>query len=389
MGIIKNIKIKIIVMVTILITIFFISVNSYAAKYTTQLSKNDKLKFTGNAWSVYKTQAIAESLGNGKHPKVKRYLKKGETFQILEVKGNVLKIKNNEYIYYGSTAAKYFKKINEKIAIDELQTEKEIYEVKEGKTIKIKVIVTPSNASKKDELNWSSSNPEIATVDQNGTVTAKAVGETAIYIQATDGSNEATKCKVIVTQREKDKISGNKSEIKAVKVKIIPTSTKLAIGQTTRLIAEVIPNNVTNKEIKWTSSNSSVIKVLNARKGIIKGMGVGKADITATAQDGSRKKAIVTIEVENLIKCNHPIDQRAYRCLKIEKDVTYHQKKIKCRECSNILKIEKEKHNFGLISSVRLNDGSYKNKYKCKGLGCQAIKIEICKNNKIIKQDLE
>ena len=75
MEFIQNKKIKMIAILVFFIFILTISLSSLAVNniYTSYLTQNDKLKFTGNAWCVFKTQAIAESVGNGKHPKVKRY----------------------------------------------------------------------------------------------------------------------------------------------------------------------------------------------------------------------------------------------------------------------------------------------------------------------------
>jgi len=52
------------------------SVNSYAVEiYTSKFEKEDELKFIGTSWCVFKTKEKAKSVGNGKHPKVKRYIK--------------------------------------------------------------------------------------------------------------------------------------------------------------------------------------------------------------------------------------------------------------------------------------------------------------------------
>ncbi len=66
-----------------------------------------------------------------------------------------------------------------------------------GQEVKITATVEPSNATNK-KVNWTSSNTDVATVDANGVVTAKAKG--IVYITATSAadSTKSATCKVIV-----------------------------------------------------------------------------------------------------------------------------------------------------------------------------------------------
>ncbi|OJG27925.1 M6 family metalloprotease domain-containing protein [Enterococcus caccae] len=66
-----------------------------------------------------------------------------------------------------------------------------------GETQQLKAEVAPANATNKNVI-WSSSNEAIATVDQNGTVTAKAKGEAIITVETKDGGKSAS-CKIDVT----------------------------------------------------------------------------------------------------------------------------------------------------------------------------------------------
>jgi len=73
--------------------------------YTKGLKKGYGLRFKGSSWKVYNSKENAKNKNaNG----VKRYLKYNELMLIKEIDGNVIKIKNGEYIYYGETAKKYF-----------------------------------------------------------------------------------------------------------------------------------------------------------------------------------------------------------------------------------------------------------------------------------------
>jgi uncharacterized protein YjdB len=68
-------------------------------------------------------------------------------------------------------------------------------------------------------------------------------------------------------------------------VSVSPGTVNVGIGATTNLTATVAPADATNKTVAWTSSNNSVATVSAA--GVVTGVAVGSATITATTQDGS------------------------------------------------------------------------------------------------------
>ena len=72
--------------------------------------------------------------------------------------------------------------------------------------------------------------------------------------------------------------------------------TMTANGQTASLTATVNPDNAANKNITWSSSDSSVVTVVN---GTVTAVANGTADITATAADGSgiSAKCSVTVKI--------------------------------------------------------------------------------------------
>ena len=69
-----------------------------------------------------------------------------------------------------------------------------------GDSYTLSATVTPSNASEKS-VNWSSSNTNVATIDQGGVVTAVKAGTTTITVRTTDGDHIAT-CNVTVSGPE-------------------------------------------------------------------------------------------------------------------------------------------------------------------------------------------
>ena len=77
---------------------------------------------------------------------------------------------------------------------------KETTSIKEGETEKLIATIAPDNATDQT-VTWESSDNTIATVADNGTVTAVAKGEATITVTTTDGGETAT-CEVTVTKEE-------------------------------------------------------------------------------------------------------------------------------------------------------------------------------------------
>ncbi len=159
-----------------------------------------------------------------------------------------------------------------------------------GKSATLTVTVSPSNATNK-AVTWKSSNTAVATVDSNGKVTAVAVGTATITATAKDGSGKSASCNVAVI-RPVTGITLNK------------TSLNLNVGDTETLTATVSPNNATNRDVTWKSSNTAVATV--DASGKVTAVGYGKATITVTAKDGSGTNASCTImiltEQENKVR---------------------------------------------------------------------------------------
>lgn len=137
-----------------------------------------------------------------------------------------------------------------------------------GKSTKLTVKLTPSNANK---IVWQSSNPRIATVE-NGVVKANKKGQATITVKTTDGTNLSAKCTVTVKQ-----------SVASIKLnKTLITNKK---GSKVKLKATVKPSKADNRIIKWQTSNKKVATV--NKKGNVKITGKGYAIITCKSADGS------------------------------------------------------------------------------------------------------
>ena len=151
----------------------------------------------------------------------------------------------------------------------------------EGESLTLTATVNPSNATNKN-VSWKSSNASVATVS-DGKVTAVKAGSATITVTTEDGSKTAT-CSVTVSAKVYT-VTG---------VSISKTSAEIVVGNKLQLKATVNPSNATNKNVSWTSSNTSVATV-NSR-GEVSSLMPGSANIVVTTEDG-RYTAICKIKV--------------------------------------------------------------------------------------------
>ena len=147
-----------------------------------------------------------------------------------------------------------------------------------GDNYRLVATVSPTNST--DTVKYTTSNPNVIEVFDNGTIVAKAKG--SAVITATAGAKSAT-CNVVVG-------------IPVSSVALNKNSHSFVFSnETTQLIATVLPNNATDKTLKWTSNNESVATV--SETGVVTAKGSGSCTITATSVADSTKKASCTINV--------------------------------------------------------------------------------------------
>lgn len=149
--------------------------------------------------------------------------------------------------------------------------------IAEGLTSQLTASIAPANATNQI-VNWSSSNSGVATVNSSGLVTAVSAGSATVTATTQDGSFVAT-----------SSISVTVPTIQVTGVTVNPTSASITIGSTLQLTASVTPANATNQTVSWSSSNVGVATVNSS--GIVTGVSVGTATITATTQDGGFSSA--------------------------------------------------------------------------------------------------
>lgn len=144
--------------------------------------------------------------------------------------------------------------------------------------VQLVATVSPADATNK-EVVWTSSSESVATVNKDGLVTAIAAGETIITVSTVEGNKTATCVITVITPVEGVELNVNEKEVE--------------LGDDFELIAKVLPEEATNKEVIWTSSDEEVATV---QDGVVSTLAPGTVVITVSTVEGNFK-ATCTIEV--------------------------------------------------------------------------------------------
>lgn len=147
-----------------------------------------------------------------------------------------------------------------------------------GATGKLEATVSPSDATD-NTVSWNSSNPGVATVSSDGTVTGVAEGTASVTASA--GGKRAS-CQVTVS----------KKVIAVTSVTLDKTEGELLEGETLQLTVTVKPDDATDKSVVWSTDKKDVAKVSDS--GLVTAVSEGEATVTASA-GGESATCVVTV----------------------------------------------------------------------------------------------
>ena len=156
----------------------------------------------------------------------------------------------------------------------------------EGDTQALTVSVEPEDATDK-EITWTVDHPKVASVDENGKITAIHAG-TATITATNPASKMGAICKVTVKEPVPDLIPATGILIDAQKV-------TLKVDETLQITATVLPSNTDEKEVNWASSNPAVASVDN---GFVRALSAGETTVTASTI-GGKYSASCVVTVKN------------------------------------------------------------------------------------------
>lgn len=195
-----------------------------------------------------------------------------------------------------------------------------------NQTRQLQVKITPSDTTNKN-VQWTSSNNSVATVDSNGVVISKNSGSTIITATTHNGLKTEF---FIEVETPVTNITLNSNEI------------NLNPGGTFKLDATVNPSNASNKNIKWISANESIATV--DQSGNVTADVAGTTYISAVSADG---KVVATCTVN------------------VSKPVVTKPAKVKIKSAKKkgkkvILKWKKISDAAGYVVYMKTNSGKFK-----------------------------
>ena len=150
-------------------------------------------------------------------------------------------------------------------------------------TCQLNAKAKPDNATNK-RLAYTSDNPTIASIDDKGLITAKAVGNAHIIIKAAGGISKTVNLTV------------TPEPVPVTSIVIEGTTpASLFIGQSYRIMAKAQPDEATNKELSYTADNN---KAHVTSDGTVTAQSEGSVNITVKSQSNPEITATVTITIK-------------------------------------------------------------------------------------------
>lgn len=141
-----------------------------------------------------------------------------------------------------------------------------------GEQFTLSATILPEDADDMS-ISWTSEDPSIAQVDENGIVTAVKEGQTEIVVTSV-ATGIQDRC-VIVVRKNVTAVSLNEDKI---------TFSNLA--DTKQLTAIITPEDATDKSVTWKSYNEQVCTVSD--EGLVTAIGIGNTIVTVTTNDGGK-----------------------------------------------------------------------------------------------------
>lgn len=161
--------------------------------------------------------------------------------------------------------------VRDRIPVQEITLEPNHLELIQEESAQLTAIVLPENATLQDVV-WESENPEIATVDQTGLVTAVSQGWTNLRA-ITDGGRTWAWCGVYVRSNSVEGI-----RFEEYYYEMYP-------GDKQTLVATIYPETAKNKNILWYSYDENIAKVDD--KGEVTAVSPGWVRVRATSEENA------------------------------------------------------------------------------------------------------
>lgn len=167
-------------------------------------------------------------------------------------------------------------------------------DVRIGQTAQLEASVSPEEATQ--SVIWTSSNPEVVTVNASGTITALSRGTATVSATTTDGSNLSASCEVTVDYALATSIETNVERL------------SMWVADTASISATVLPSTAL-QEVKFTSNNTDVAEV--DAEGRVRAVSVGSTSITVEANDPSGVSREIAVTVQPALVSSVALEREA------------------------------------------------------------------------------
>ncbi|WP_163195567.1 cell wall-binding repeat-containing protein [Clostridium thermarum] len=170
-----------------------------------------------------------------------------------------------------------------------------------GLSRNLAVEITPDNATLKN-VTWKSSDIRVATVDDNGTVTAVGEGTATVTATTVDGGFKAI-CTITVINNNSgnSNIGGGTKLVSSITVSAVNNIAKITTKNGKLLLSAVVnPADASNKSIEWTVSTidgSATTVATISNTGLLTAIADGTVKVTAAAKDGSGVKGSIEVAI--------------------------------------------------------------------------------------------
>ena len=157
-----------------------------------------------------------------------------------------------------------------RIPVKELEIPERV-EVYQTGTVILEATITPEQATNRG-MTYSSSNTNVAVIDENGVITGVGVGSAVITGSSNDNPLLSDKCRVTV-----------KPYVAVTGVEVTPKKMEIDDGTAGRIHGNVIPSDASINDVIWQVDDSEIVTIDS--KGYYKAKKPGKAIVTATTKE--------------------------------------------------------------------------------------------------------
>lgn len=164
--------------------------------------------------------------------------------------------------------------IGKEVPLEEIQVDQKQLILEIGKTHQSIITLNPKDTTDK-ELFWKSLDPSVVSVTSDGAITALKEGSAKVQVSNGDGKISETVDVTVVAEY-----------IAVENIKIESSPFSVTVNKKIQLKTTIMPEQATNKAVKWTSKDSSIASVDD--RGEVTALKEGSTEITVTTVDGNK-----------------------------------------------------------------------------------------------------